>query len=118
MSYLRSNDRVVAQRFTRHVQRGNALELALQVGLSTSKQNSFWGGRRWNVTFLTHLCCFSHCGIETGWYSASGISHVFPISLASAARSSGEAASAEPDRGPRAGGTLHACAVLSRCPFL
>lgn len=40
------------------------------------------------------------------------------ISLASVARSSGEAASAEPGRGPRASGTLHASAVLSRCPFL
>ena len=41
-----------------------------------------------------------------------------PISLASAARSSGEAASAEPDGGSRTSGTLHASAVLSRCPFL
>lgn len=40
------------------------------------------------------------------------------ISLASASRSSGEAASAEPDWGPRASGTLHASAVLPGCPFL
>lgn len=61
---------------------------------------------------------------QIAWHSAPHISHVFfffflpLISLASVARSSGEAASAEPGRGPRASGTLHASAVLSRCPFL
>lgn len=56
---------------------------------------------------------------QIAWYSAPDIFHVFSlISLASASRSSGEAASAEPDGGPGASGTLHAGAVLPRRPFL
>lgn len=61
----------------------------------------------------THLCILQNRS------SARYPSCFHPlISLASAARNPGEEASAEPDRGPGARGTLHASVVLSGCPLV
>lgn len=82
------------------MQREDTLELPLEVALSLLVSRVHSGEARGRMSSFHSHAFYTIDLRQLACYSAQYLPWFPPISLASAARSSGEAASAKPDRGP------------------